>query len=188
MALKVNNMLEAEIWGIAEAGEGYTVFIKPRESEQTVPIFIGQLEAQAILAGFEGIVTPRPLTADLFLRLVQKTECKLIRVEISELTGNTFFSRMIFSGSRGEFVLDARPSDALALAVRCKCPLYIAEKVVTEVGIPVDVLDEATESGRELRKEILRSELDEAVAGENYEKAAEIRDLLNLLDKDLPIV
>jgi bifunctional DNase/RNase len=180
--------VKAEIWGIAEAGEGYTVFIKPLESEQAVPIFIGQLEAQAILAGFEGIAIPRPLTADLFLRLAQKTECTLIRVEISELTDNTFFSRMVFSGPQGEFVLDARPSDALALAVRCKCPLYIAEKVVAQAGIPVDILDEATEPGRELRKEILRSELDQAVAEENYEKAAEIRDLLNLLDKDLPIV
>ncbi|MDR1144034.1 MAG: bifunctional nuclease family protein [Spirochaetaceae bacterium] len=179
--------MKAEIWGIAEAGEGYTVFIKPLESEQTVPIFIGLPEAQAILAGFEETARPRPLTADLFLRLAQKAECTLIRVEISELTGDTFFSRMVFSGPRGEFVLDARPSDALALAVRCKCPLDIAEKVVAEAGIPADTLDEATEPGRELRKEILRSELDQAVTEENYEKAAEIRDILNLLDKDIPI-
>jgi bifunctional DNase/RNase len=180
--------VKAEIWSIAEAGEGYTVFIKPLESEQTVPVFIGRPEAQAILAGFEETAPSRPLTADLLLRLAQKTECTLIRVEICELTGDTFFSRMVFSGPRGEFVLDARPSDALALAVRCKCPLHIDEKVVTEAGIPADIVDEATESGRELRKEILRSELDQAVSEENYEKAAEIRDLLNLLDKDLPIV
>jgi bifunctional DNase/RNase len=181
-------MMKAEIWGIAEAGEGYTVFIKPLKSEQTVPIFIGRLEAHAILVGFEKTALSRPLTADLFLRLVQKTEVRLIRVEISELTDNTFFSRMVFSGPQGEFVLDARPSDALALAVRCECPLLVAETVVAEAGIPVDVLNDSTQAGRELRKEILRSELDEAVAEENYEKAAEIRDLLNLLDKDLPIV
>jgi bifunctional DNase/RNase len=178
-------MVEAEIWGIAETGEGYTVFIKPLESEQTVPVFIGQLEAQAILIGFGGIDIPRPLTADLFLRLAQKTDCSLIRVEINELKNNTFFSRMVFSrlsGEKEEFVLDSRPSDALALAVRCKCPLYIAETVIAEAGIPVDDLNDSGQSDRELRKEILQTELDEAVAKENYEKAAEIRDLLNLLD------
>ncbi|MDR2551684.1 MAG: bifunctional nuclease family protein [Treponema sp.] len=185
-------MQEAEIWGIAETGDGNIVFIKPLNSEYAVPIFIGRLEAQAILIGFGGAAVPRPLTADLFLSLTREAQCSLVRVEICDLKDNTFHARLVFSRTpgknqeivreetafaRGDFVLDARPSDALALAVRCKCPLYVAEPVVKEAGIPAEELIHPGVD-RELQKELLQAELGEAVAVENYEKAAEIRDML----------
>ncbi|MDR0598909.1 MAG: bifunctional nuclease family protein [Treponema sp.] len=176
-------MKEAEIWGVAETSEGNVVFIKPLDSEYSVPIFIGQLEAQSILIGFGGIVTPRPLTADLILGLAREAEFALDRVEIRDLRDNTFYARLVFSRPRGEEILmDSRPSDALALAVRCKCPLYIAEKVVKEAGVPADDLTGASKTDREAQKAVLKAELEEAVAAENYERAAELRDALILLD------
>ena len=194
-------MLEAEIWGIAETGDGYMIFIKPLESDYSIPIFIGQLEAQAILIGFGGISISRPLTADLFKNLINEADLTLLRVEISDLKDNTFFGRLIIKKPLGgELVLDSRPSDALALAVRCKCPIYIAEEVVQEAGIHVESLDslviQSSQNGADgakdpagpeatddIEKRILKAELDEAVAAEDYERAAEIRDMLNLLEK-----
>ena len=185
-------MLEAEIWGIAETGDGYMIFIKPLKSEYSVPIFIGQLEAQAILIGFGGISISRPLTADLLQNLIKEADLVLLRAEICELKDNTFFGRLVLEKPfGGELILDSRPSDALALAVRCKSPIYIAEKIVQEAGIHIETLDslviQPTENSagpepmEEAKKHRLRSELDEAVAAENYERAAEIRDMLNLL-------
>jgi len=176
-------MLEAEIWGIAETGDGYVVLIKPIELGLSVPIFIGKAEAQAILIGFGGITISRPLTVDLLHNLVATADYKLNCVEITELKDNTFFGRMIFSKpSGGSFALDSRPSDALALAVRCKCPIYIADKVVDEVGILAEDMFGPIEADQETQKRLLKAELEEVIAQENYERAAEIRDMLNLFE------
>ena len=191
-------MLEAEIWGIAETGEGYMIFIKPLNMDCTVPIFIGQLEAQAILIGFGGITISRPLTADILKNLISALDITLTRIEINELKDNTFFGRLVLKKSSGEeLILDSRPSDALALAVRCKSAIFIAEEVVQESGILTDDLTNSAEMSysteaaaqdhlfqtEETKKSILKAELDEAVETENYERAAEIRDMLKLLEK-----
>jgi bifunctional DNase/RNase len=176
-------MLEAEIWGIAETTDGYVVLIKPLESEFSVPIFIGQMEAQAILVGFGGINTSRPLTADLLHKLIIAADFKLTCIEITELKDNTFFGQMVFSKpSGGRLTLDSRPSDALALAVRCKCPIYIAEKIVAEAGILAEDVIGPVHADQETQRRLLKAELDEVIAQENYERAAEIRDMLNLFE------
>jgi uncharacterized protein len=176
-------MLEAEIWGIAETGDGYVVLIKPLELELSVPIFIGKAEAQAILIGFGGVTLSRPLTVDLLHNLAVAADFKLSSVEVTEIKDNTFFGRMVFSKpSGGRFTLDSRPSDALALAVRCKCPIYIAEKVVEEAGILAEDLIGPAQADQETQKRLLKAELEEVIAIENYERAAEIRDMLNLFE------
>lgn len=175
-------MLEAEIWGVAETGDGFMIFIKPLKSEYSVPIFIGQLEAQAILIGFGGISISRPLTVDLLHELIKETNLELLRIEISDLRDNTFFGSLVLKKPSGsELVIDSRPSDALALAVRYKCPIFINEKVVQTAGIITE--DLTSEKEETAKKYILQKELEEAVAVENYEKAAEIRDMLKLLEK-----
>ena len=175
-------MLEAEIWGIAETGDGFMVFIRPLESEYSVPIFIGQLEAQAILIGFGGISISRPLTSDLLQNVITEANFELLRIEISDLKDNTFFGSLVLQKPGGaELIIDSRPSDALALAVRCKSPIYISESVVDKAGIIAEDLT----SGKEkiTRRALLQKELDEAVETENYERAAEIRDLLKSLER-----
>ena len=178
-------MLESEIWGVAETGDGCMIFIKPLLSEYSVPIFIGQLEAQAILIGFGGISISRPLTVDLLRNLLKETDLTVLRVEINDLRDNTFFARLVIKRSSGkELLLDSRPSDALALAVRCKCPILIAEKVVEEAGILAEDLALGTDKAS--KKSRLQKELDEAVEAENYEKAAEIRDMIKSLENHKP--
>ena len=135
---------------------------------------------------------PRPLTHDLMLSLLKRLEAELLRVEINDLRDGTFFARLVIEWNGSEFSVDARPSDALALAVRRKCPVYIAENVVDTAGVAVNlIVDESIASSREegeagekaktdreTEKNDLTAELEKAIAAEEYEKAAKIRDLL----------
>jgi bifunctional DNase/RNase len=107
------------------------------------------------------------------------------RVEIHEIKDDIFHARLIITG--GEFtgekplVLDSRPSDALALATRKRCPIYIASSVIEETGIPLDYFTEVEDDDK---YRSLREQLEAAIAEEEYEQAAEIRDLLKILKDD----
>jgi bifunctional DNase/RNase len=201
----MNTLVKAEIWTIARTDQGNAVLIRPIGAEIAVPIFIGQLETQSILIGFGDVSIPRPLTHDLILSLLDRLGAELLRIEINDLKDGTFYARLVLkeknTARNEEFTMDARPSDALALAVRKKCPVYIAENVVEAAGVAVNLiveaatLDESTENqpideqgasvkpseprtSKNIQQEILQAELDRAVAAEEYERAAEIRDLL----------
>ncbi|MDR0624071.1 MAG: bifunctional nuclease family protein [Treponema sp.] len=196
-------MLEAEIWTMAQTDQGSAVLLRPLKLDMAVPIFIGQLEAQSILIGCEKAKVKRPLTHDLFLSLLRHTGLSLSRAEVHALQGDTFYARLVILGEhffeKKSLILDARPSDALALAVRRGCPIFVSSRVVEQAGIPVDIimerLDESSPvfgtggpepphpSRSDKRWELLE-QLNKAVAAEEYERAAEIRDMLNLLDKD----
>ncbi|AEF83590.1 conserved hypothetical protein [Treponema primitia ZAS-2] len=194
----MDRMLEAEIWTIARIDEGTAAVLHPLGTEIAVPIFIGQNEAQAILLGFGEVATSRPLIQDLLLDLAKTQGLTLIRAEINEIRDGVFFARLVFSSQDEEekpLILDSRPSDALALAVRCKCSVFIARKVVDQAGLPVEFfLDalggtisadtiEIAGEGIAAHRTALRMELDQAVAEEEYERAAEIRDALAILDR-----
>jgi hypothetical protein len=130
-------------------------------------------------------------------------------VKVHDLRNSIFYSQLLLTGrefsEKKPMILDSRPSDALALAVRCKCPVFIAQKVVDQAGLPIEFfLDAVGDNGAIsadnivgkinghtpnmpgfiARRETLRRELEQAVATEEYEKAAEIRDVLALLDKE----
>jgi bifunctional DNase/RNase len=196
----MQEFLNAEIWSIAETGEGCAVFLRPRDFETITPIFIGRLETQSILVGREGIRLQRPLTHDLILTMLHKLRLTLERVEIHELRNDTFHARLIITGGdyTGEkpLVLDSRSSDAIALAVRQKCPILLALAVIEQAGIPLDYFME-TATGRETlspeeaapprspqaeHRRLLLEQLNRAVAAEEYERAAEIRDMIQLLE------
>ncbi|MCX7656452.1 MAG: bifunctional nuclease family protein [Treponemataceae bacterium] len=211
----MQTFVKAEIWTIARTDQGNAVLIRPIGSEIAVPIFIGQLETQSILIGFGDVVVPRPLTHDLMLSILQRLQVELLRIEITDLKEGTFYARLVLHGDLigpGDFTIDCRPSDALALAVRKKCPVYIAEQVVDEAGVSVNlIVDAATANAspeeqeepipaqdkrqgsmqhggpplsmdKEAEKQALREELQRAIAEENYERAAQIRDMLAALE------
>jgi hypothetical protein len=187
----VNTLVKAEIWTVARTEQGNAVLVRPIGSELAIPIFIGQLETQAILIGFGGVPMPRPLTHDLILNLLRRFEAELLRVEINELHDGTFYSRIILGHNGDEIVIDARPSDAVALAVRKKCPVFIAESVVEAAGISVDLIVDADKShpakesnlSTELdARATLIAELDRAIESEEYEHAAALRDILKSME------
>jgi len=202
----MEKMLEAEIWTVAQTREGCAVLLRPRNENVAVPIFVGQLEIQSILIGKEGLSLPRPLTHDLFLNLLDSQGLALDRVEIHELKENTFHARLVITGrgysGENPLVLDSRPSDAFGLATRQKCPILVSPEIVRQTGISLDLFIDivenesgeaggadqaAAESGGnisplDVKRRRLLKQLNDAVDKEEYEKAAEIRDMLREME------
>lgn len=202
--------VEAEIWTVAQTDQGNVVLVRPKGSELAVPIFIGQLETQSILIGMGGVDVPRPLSHDLVLSVVSSLRAEVSRIEIHDLRDGTFYARLVLRAEGRDLVVDARPSDAIGIAVRAGCPVFIAESVIEEAGISVnlvaglqvgeaDARAPSTESegaadarspgfgivvpaSSEAAILRLRAELESAVADEDYERAASIRDKLRELE------
>jgi bifunctional DNase/RNase len=183
-------LVEAEIWTVARTDKGNAVLVKPVGSDRAVPIFIGQLEAQSILFGLASVPVPRPMTHDLFISVLEKSNITIDRVEITDLKDRTFYSRLVLKQGLKRIVVDSRPSDSLGIASRVHCPVYIAESIVDEAGVAVNLIsddemqlhgegDGAVEAaGVDTRRTTLEQELQKAVDEENYEEAARIRDRL----------
>ncbi len=205
--------VEAEVWTVAQTDQGNVVLVRPKGSDIAVPIFIGQLETQSILIGMGGVEVPRPLTHDLILSVISALRAEMVRIEIHDLRDGTFYARILLRSEGRDILVDARPSDAIGIAVRALCPVFIAESVVEEAGISVNLVaglrlgeteaaeaETAASSGKgtaETRPgsldaivpassegEVgrLRAELETAVAEEDYERAAAIRDKLRELE------
>lgn len=187
-------LVEAEIWTVARTDKGNAVLVKPVGSDRAVPIFIGQLEAQSILFGLAGVPVPRPMTHDLFISVLEKSSIVVERVEITDLKDRTFYSRLLLKQGMKRIVVDSRPSDSLGIASRVHCPVFIAESIVDEAGVAVNLIteedaqfgsgseahEEPGDTGGDSRK-VLEDALQQAVETENYEEAARIRDRLNEL-------
>jgi len=189
--------VEADIWTVAQTDRGNVVLVRPKGSDLAVPIFIGQLETQSILIGLGRVEVPRPLSHDLMLSLMHTLDAELSRIEICDLRDGTFFARIILLAQGREIAVDSRPSDAIGIAVRALCPVFIAESVVEEAGISVNLVNgqsihagegsegQADTASLEQRRARLGEELEAALAEEDYERAAVLRDRLKELEKGM---
>jgi hypothetical protein len=107
------------------------VILKDVNSETLLPIWVGAYEANAIALEIEKIATQRPMTHDLLRNLIVEMGARVERVVVTELRDNTFFAVIEMRNSSGDFLmLDSRPSDAIALALRADCPIYVNEEVI----------------------------------------------------------
>jgi uncharacterized protein len=180
------------------SNNAYALVLKEVDGNRRLPIIIGAFEAQAIALELEGVVPPRPMTHDLMKSMIDSFGVNLSEVYINELKEGTFFAKLIFDSYNIE--LDARPSDAIALAVRANAPIYVSNEVLDETGIlpqnESDTLNEEDDSqfirnkkddaGEEIPKsnmEHLRSMLRKAINDEDYEKAAKLRDELKNMNE-----
>ena len=130
-------MVPLELIGVRVEVPANTPMVLLRESEgrhRLLPIYIGSPEASAIHYALEGVVPPRPLTHDLFLIALGELDATITRVVVTEMRDRTYFADLHLSTADGERVLSARPSDAIALAVRCGAPLFASEQLIDEVG------------------------------------------------------
>jgi len=100
-----------------------------------LPIWIGQAEATAILLAIQGAEPPRPMTHDLLSNVIQVLGFLVTRIEITRLEQGTFYAAIVLRGEEREVVVDARPSDSIALAVRVGCPIYCAEQVMNAASV-----------------------------------------------------
>lgn len=151
-------MVQVRVAGVAIDSAGqHVVLLKPLDELQgdgmILPIWIGQLEATSILIAVEGGATPRPLAHDLMRGMLEATDSEVTRVEVSRIDEGTFFAEITLSTPGGERVIDARPSDAVALASRTGAPVWVADAVLAEAGMP-DILTEndAAERLEEFRR------------------------------------
>lgn len=196
------NKVLVEILGLSSspsAGGAYALLLKETYGSRRLPIIIGAFEAQAITLEIEGIKPPRPLTHDLLKSLIDNLGANVSEVIISELKENTFYAKIKIEVSSMENEIDARPSDAIALAVRTGAPIYVADEVMKYASfIPSsedtennlnDVFNESEskEEPEELEKPksisadeskvaSLQEQLRQAIEKEDYERAAKLRD------------
>ncbi len=105
------------------------VILRDEETERFLPIWIGEFEAQAIALALEDIESPRPMSHDLMATLVEELGGEVERILISNLDEGTFYAKLFVRHSAGVAIVDARPSDALALAVRLEAPIFVREQV-----------------------------------------------------------
>ena len=125
-------LMEVKVMGIVvdPKASNPVVVLVDLTGEKALPIWIGVFEAEAISRGLEDVVTLRPMTHDLMKQMLDTFQVSLTRVVINDLKGNTFYANLYLNVEGREMVVDSRPSDAIALAVRVKAPIFITESVV----------------------------------------------------------
>ena len=178
----------------------YALLLEHEETGVKLPVVIGNFEAQSISLGLEkDLRPPRPLTHDLFTKFVNSTHYTLESVIIYQIIDGVFFSNLNFKNTENgeELILDARTSDAVAMAVRFDAPIYTTEQVLNEAGIlleidnnnelpePEEALESETSDLRKLSTEELQILLDDAVREEDYDAAMEIQEELKRRNKKI---
>lgn len=183
--------IQVDIIGLTTSpasGGAYALLLKEIDGERQLPIIIGQFEAQSIALEMEGIKPPRPLTHDLIKNIIDALGLEVTDVVINDLREGTFYATITVDGQQ----IDSRPSDAIALAVRCGIPIYVTEKVMQEAAfLPESEEEQEGESLRQIGRQVddkeskldfLRKQLKEAVEREDYETAARIRDAIRKIE------
>ncbi len=180
----------------------YALVLNEDGGERRIPIIIGGFEAQSIAIQLEGLKPPRPLTHDLFKNFADSFKIKLKEINIYKLEEGVFYSNLICDKEGKEIVIDARTSDAIALALRFNCPIYTTEEILSKSGIIVEINFDKEKGDKAKKKSTgtsywskgdkkksveysdltiqeLEDMLDDAVNSEDYEKASMIRDEIN---------
>ncbi len=200
--------VQVEILGISTSPStsgAYALILRETAGQRRIPIIIGGFEAQAIALEMEGIKPPRPLTHDLIKTLVETLGGSISEVSINELRDGTFFASLRLSDDQD---IDARPSDAIALAIRFGVTIWVAESVMNEASfLPEEGEEELEEededemslaerlSGKSEEKpakskkplthlDQLNQQLNEAIKKEEYERAAKLRDDIQKLQME----
>jgi hypothetical protein len=130
------------------------VILKDIEGNRALPIWIGTFEANAIALEMERVTTPRPMTHDLIRNILDGVKAKVSRIVVNDLRDNTFYAVIFLAINGTEVAIDSRPSDAIALALRVKAPIFVAEKVIREaksIDLTEDKPAEDAESVRDWR-------------------------------------
>jgi len=175
----------------------YALILIEENGERRIPIIIGGFEAQAIVIKLENLDPPRPITHDLFKKFADEFDISIIEVMISKLEEGVFFSKLVCTNGIKEYSIDSRTSDAVALALRFGCPIFITEEILEKAGIIINPTDSEISPANEIENffepdnskfssysiEELYKLIDEAVKTEDYERAASVRDEIEKRNK-----
>jgi uncharacterized protein len=189
--------VQVDILGLSTtpaSGGAYALILREVNGNRRLPIIIGASEAQSIALEMEGIKPPRPLTHDLMKNIIASFGAELAEILIDDLRDGTFYAKLSIDSQ----LIDSRPSDAIALAVRYGVQIFVASSVMDEAGFVPEEEEDEPQAGtsapppkskqppqqppRMTRLEELNQQLLEAIEKENYEKAASLRDEIRKLD------
>lgn len=190
------NKVSLEIMGLtySESSTGaYVLILGDKNSQRRLPIVIGSAEAESIAVGIEKHKNGRPHTHDLFLRFAHEFGIEIMEVVINRFRDGVYYAMLVCKQGDDLTMVDARPSDAIAIAVRRGCEIYAYESVMEEAGIIMEDMEKqddepegdpinigASKANLDLLDlEALEDLLQEAIDNEDYQKAAEIRDEIN---------
>ncbi len=196
------NMLPVEVSQLFLSNMGFVILLDGDQDKRSLPIFIGAAEAQSIARFFNDAKISRPLTHDLIKSLLDCFESRLMRVEICDIKDGTFFAKLIMDYDGAIVEMDCRPSDAVAVSLRCDAPIYVARHVLEKAGhvFSDEVLGHAPridashhanpyqpiEGHDPIHKksplETLKARQARAIAEERYEDAARLRDEIRRLE------
>ena len=190
------NKVSLEIIGLtySESSTGaYVLILGDKNSQRRLPIVIGSAEAESIAVGIDRQRKGRPLTHDLFLRFAKEFGIEIMEAVINRFRDGVYYAMLVCKQGDDLTMIDARPSDAIAIAVRAGCEIYAYETVMDEAGIVMDDMEkqDVEETKEEhinigtttnldmLDLDTLEELLQDAIDNEDYQKAAEIRDVIN---------
>lgn len=188
---KIRLNIESLVYSQTHSG-AYVLVLIEEYGQRKLPIVIGTAEAQAIAIALEGMNPPRPLTHDLFVNFALAYNINLVEVLITKLEGEIFYAELICQSASSRIKIDSRTSDAVALAIRFKCPIFANENVLKSAGISYTP-QQSQQNSKEQNDEVLTDSsnlttkslselelmLNEAINSENYELASKIRDEIN---------
>lgn len=194
--------IKLEILGLSSSQSqsgSYAVILGEEHGNRRLPIIIGVFEAQAIAIQIEKIVPTRPMTHDLFKNFANSFDYNIDYILISDLKEGVFYAKIISSNGKETKEIDARPSDAIAIGLRFEANIFTTEAILSEAGIVLNEFPDEEKKSKSVSKisletskkenlnttntdlsaEQLKKQLNEALAKEDYEAAAKIRDLLS---------
>ena len=165
----------------------FVVILRDDSNKRWLPIVVGSAEAQAIALQLESIDPPRPLTHDLMKNLLDTVGKKVTRVIVNDLRENTYYAMISIAEDGHNREVDARPSDAIALALRMQAPIFVDEEVMRKAAIREADEEEAEVDDKSPLSELdeLNTDLDKAVQEERFEEAARLRDRIRELKKEV---
>lgn len=195
-------MIEMEVVGVVLEPNSNRplVCLKDKDHRVFLPIAIGNFEATAIYMELYDEPPPRPIPYDLLRSILDGLDARVVQVLINALRKDTFYAEITLSCGGQTLEIDSRPSDAIAVALRVGAPIYVEEEVIQEAGVAVEKSFEAgveVEGAEDARENLmggnegvvervvtLKAKLQEAVAREEYEEAAKLRDEIGRLEHE----
>ena len=186
---KKNDRIQLNVIGLSHVSNNRNVFALILEEvnvNRRLRIIIGELETQSIVIFLEGILPKRPLTHDLLVKLCMEHNIEIVEVEIYKMEEGTFYSKILCEDYKGDIKeIDSRTSDAISLALRFECPIYVDSSIMEKSGVEInynknDAIKPIINVEKLTKCDIkqLEKNLEDAVKKEDFEKAVTIRDII----------
>jgi len=174
-------MIQVKVFGVAvdPVTKGFVVILKDHDEKKWLPIWIGPYEAKMISMALEKSKPNRPFSPDLIKNIIESGEMEIDKIVISDIKNNTYYATIWLRKGEKQLLIDARPSDAIAVALRLESPIFISDEVMKKASISHSSKEEEVS----FRLSQLKNELQNEIDKENYEKAARLRDEIKKLEK-----